>query len=76
MAFKSKNFIENLYLEHRRASARCDQWAEKAIRYRQAGEWRKAEQAENRTFQCLTRMRRLEERWDVLCGLESVATVH
>lgn len=76
MVAKLKNSVQKLYLEHRRASVRCDEWAEKAIRYRQSGEWRKAERAEDRTFQCLARMKRLEERWDLLYGLGAAATVH
>ena len=76
MASKIKNSVQKLYLEHRRASALCDEWAEKAIRYRQAGELRKAERAEDRTFQCLARMKRLEQRWDILHGLGAAATVH
>jgi hypothetical protein len=76
MAAKLKNSVQDLYLQHRRASVRCDEWAEKAIRYRLAGEWRKAERAEVRTFQCLTRMKRLEERWNSLHGLGATATLH
>lgn len=76
MAAKLKNSVQKLYFEHRRASTRCDEWAERAIRYRRAGQVRKAERAEGRTFQCLTRMRRLEERWDILHGLGATATLH
>ncbi len=76
MAAKLKNSVENIYFQHRRTRMRCDVWAEKAIRYRQAGELRKAERAEDRTFQCLTRMKRLEERWTSLHGLEAAATLH
>lgn len=53
----------NLYIAHRRASLRCDAWAAKAVRYREAGERRKAEHAESRTYQYLTRMKRLADRW-------------
>jgi hypothetical protein len=76
MATKPKNSVQKVYLEHRRASASCDAWAEKAMRYRECGEWRKAELAEDRAFQCLTRMKRLADRWDVLNGLGSAATMH
>jgi hypothetical protein len=76
MAAKLKNSVQKLYLQHRRTSERCDEWAGKAIRYRQTGQWRRAEKAEVRTFQCLTRMKRLEERWDFLHGLGAAATVH
>jgi hypothetical protein len=76
MAGKTKNSVQKLYVEHRRTSARCDAWAEKAIRYRQSGEWRKAERAEDRTFQCLTRMKRLADLWDDLNGVASPTTMH
>jgi hypothetical protein len=76
MTAKTKNLVKKLYCEHLRASARCDAWAEKAIRYRQSGEWRKAERAESRTFECLTRMKRLADLWDGLSGLASPATMH
>jgi hypothetical protein len=76
MAPKLKNSIQKLSVEHCRTSARCDAWAEKAIRYREAGELRKAEWAESRAFQCLTRMKRLADRWDLLHGLGSPATQH
>ncbi len=69
MSHKSMQKIKKIYLEHRRASVRCDAWAEKAIRYRQAGEWRKAERAEDRAFRCLTRMKRLADAWH---GLSAV----
>lgn len=42
---------------------RCDAWAAKAVRYREAGERRKAEHAEDRTYRYLTRMKRLADRW-------------
>ncbi|MGH8228046.1 MAG: hypothetical protein ACREU3_09125 [Steroidobacteraceae bacterium] len=42
---------------------RCDAWAAKAVRYREAGEGRKAEHAEDRTYRYLTRMKRLADRW-------------
>jgi hypothetical protein len=65
-----------IYLEHRRASVRCDRWAEKAMRYRQAGELRKAERAEDQAFRCLTRMKRLADRWHLLDALGRPATIH
>ncbi|HUN75969.1 MAG TPA: hypothetical protein VMU40_15735 [Steroidobacteraceae bacterium] len=76
MASKLKNSIQKLYIQHRRTSAQFDTWAEKAIRYREAGELRKAERAETRAFQCLTRMKRLADRWDLLQGLGSPLTQH
>ncbi len=68
--------IRKFYSEHRRVSERCDAWAEKAIRYRQAGEWRKAERAEDRAFRCLTRMKRLADAWHGLSALGPAATLH
>jgi hypothetical protein len=76
MAAKLKNSIQKLYLAHRRTSVQCDAWAEKATRYREAGELRKAVWAEDRAFQCLTRMKRLADRWDLLQGLGSAVTQH
>jgi hypothetical protein len=76
MAAKLKNSIQKLFLEHHRASARCDRWAEKAMRYRQAGELQKAERAEDRTFRCLTQMKRLADRWGILHDLGPAATQH
>ncbi len=55
---------------------RCDAWAEKAMRYRQAGEWRKAERAEDRAFRCLTRMKRLADAWSGLSGIGPAAMLH
>ena len=74
MASNRGNSIQKLYLEHRRTSARCDAWAEKAIRFRQAGELRKAAWAEDRAFRCLTRLKRLADRWNILQGLGSPLT--
>jgi hypothetical protein len=67
--------IERIFQQHRRASIRCDAWAEKAMRYRAAGDVRRAERAEDRTYRCLTRMKRLADRWH---GLERDphATLH
>jgi hypothetical protein len=76
MSTKPKNSVQKVYLEHRRVSASCDAWAKKAMRYREGGQWRKAELAEDRAFQCLTRMKRLADRWDALNGLGSPATMH
>jgi hypothetical protein len=76
MTSNPKNSIQKLYVEHRRTSARCDAWTEKAIRYRQAGELRKAEWAEDRAFQCLTRMKRLADRWDLLQSFGPPITQH
>jgi hypothetical protein len=76
MTSKLRNSVQKLYLEHHRTSVQCDAWAEKAIRYREAGELRKATWAEDRAFQCLTRMKRLADRWDLLRGRGSPATQH
>lgn len=76
MPRKNMNKIQKLYLAHRRASVSCDVWAEKAIRYRQAGDLRKAQQAEDRTFRCLTRMKRLADRWQLQGLLGPPATLH
>ncbi len=76
MPRKSIQNIRKIYLEHRRTSARCDEWAEKAIRYRQAGEWRKAERAEDRAFRCLTRLKRLTDAWHGLSPASTAATLH
>jgi hypothetical protein len=76
MSRKTMSYIEKMYLEHRRASARCDAWAAKAIRYRRAGEWRKAERAEDWTFRWLTRMKRLADAWRGLRAPGTAATLH
>jgi hypothetical protein len=76
MTSKVKNSIEKLHLQHHRTSVQCDAWAEKAIRYREAGELRKAAWAEDRAFQCLTRMKRLADRWHVLRGFGPPVTQH
>ena len=76
MSRNTMSYIEKMYLEHRRASARCDAWAAKAIRYRRAGEWRKAERAEAWTFRCLTRMKRLADAWRGLTAPRPAATLH
>lgn len=76
MARKSMQIIRKIYLEHRRISLRCDAWAERAIRYRRAGEWRKAERAEDLAFRCLTRMKRLDDEWRGLSALGHAATLH
>ena len=76
MSRKTVPNIKKIYLEHQRVSVRCDEWAERAIRYRRAGEWRKAEQAEDRAFRCLTRMKRLADEWRVLNALEAAVTLH
>jgi hypothetical protein len=68
--------MKKLYLEHQRASVSCDVWTEKAIRYRQAGDWRKAERAEDRAFRCLTRMKRLADEWNGLSAVDAGATLH
>ncbi|MGH8260155.1 MAG: hypothetical protein ACREUG_10740 [Steroidobacteraceae bacterium] len=58
--------IYRIFQHHRRVSIRCDAWAEKAMRFRLAGDLRKAEWAEDRTFRCLTHMKRLADRWQLL----------
>lgn len=68
--------VERIALQHRRASVRCDAWAEKAMRYRLAGDLRRAEWAEDRTFRCLTRMKRLADRWRLLDAPALPATLH
>ncbi|MGH8217559.1 MAG: hypothetical protein ACREUT_03160 [Steroidobacteraceae bacterium] len=46
------------------------------MRYRQAGDVERAERAEERTFLCLTRMKRLADRLRVLGALGSSSTLH
>ena len=67
---------EKIYIEHRRTSMRCDAWAAKAIRYRQAGDVERAKRAEDRTFSCLTRMKRLADALRVLGAIGPSVTLH
>lgn len=67
---------DRIFQEHRRISLSCDAWAEKAIRYRRAGDLRRAEWAEDRTFRCLTRMKRLADRWHLPGVLRAPARLH
>lgn len=67
---------EKIFREHHRTSIRCDAWAAKAMRYRQAGDVERAKRAEERTFLCLTRMKRLADSLRVLGALGSSATLH
>ncbi len=53
---------ERLSAEQRRMSARCDEWAARAVHYRREGELRKAERAEERAFYYLRRMKLLQDR--------------
>jgi hypothetical protein len=68
--------IQKIFIEHRRTSIRCDAWAAKAIRYRQAGDVERAERAEERTFLCLTRMKRLADTLQVLGAIGPSVTLH
>lgn len=68
--------VEKIFLAHRRASMRCDAWAAKAMRYRQVGDVERAKRAEERTFLCLTRMKRLADSLRMLGALEPSATLH
>ena len=68
--------VDKTFLAHRRASTRCDAWAAKAMRYRQVGDVERAERAEERTFLCLTRMKRLADSLRMLGALEPSATLH
>jgi hypothetical protein len=43
-------------------NARCDVWAARAMRYRQAGELAKAERAEEQAVRCLQQIKRLKDR--------------
>ena len=54
--------MQKLSAEQVRINARCDAWAERAMRYRQAGELRKAERAELYAVRCLQKIKRLEDR--------------
>ncbi|HEY2590319.1 MAG TPA: hypothetical protein VGI35_01905 [Steroidobacteraceae bacterium] len=76
MASKTLKNVEKVFIQHRRTSLRCDAWAAKAIRYRQAGDVERAERAEERTFLCLTRMKRLADSLRVLGALEPSVTLH
>lgn len=67
---------EKIFMEHRRTSMRCDAWAAKAIRYRQAGDVERAKRAEDRTFSCLTRMKRLADALRVLGASGQSVTLH
>ena len=55
---------------------RCDAWAAKAMRYRQAGDVERAQRAEERTFSCLTRMKRLADALHVLGAAGPSVTLH
>jgi hypothetical protein len=55
-------------------NARCDEWAAKAVRYRQEGDWRKAERAESRAFRCLQRMKQLKDRAQLFAALGAINT--
>jgi hypothetical protein len=63
-----------LVAEHTVANARCDEWAAKAVRYRLAGDWRRAERAEGRAFRCLQRMKQLKDRARLFDTLSTSAT--
>lgn len=76
MSSKTLKKIEKIFVEHRRASVRCDAWAAKAMRYRQAGDVERAERAEERTFLCLTRMKRLADTLRVLGAAGPSITLH
>jgi hypothetical protein len=67
---------ERVFMEHRRTSIRCDAWAAKAMRYRQAGDVERAKRAEDRTFLCLTRMKRLSDTLRLLGTLGASVTLH
>lgn len=67
---------EKIFIEHRRTSLRCDAWAAKAMRYRQAGDVERAKRAEERTFLCLTRMKRLTDALRTLGALGQSITLH
>jgi hypothetical protein len=58
----SSTSLEKLSAEQVRVNARCDAWAARAMRYRQAGELAKAERAELQAVRCLQQIKRLEER--------------
>jgi hypothetical protein len=58
----SPTSLEKLAAEQVRINARCDVWAERAMRYRQAGELAKAERAELHAVRCLQQIKRLKER--------------
>jgi hypothetical protein len=75
MPSKTLKRVEKIFLQHRRTSLRCDAWAAKAIRYRQAGDVERAERAEERTFNCLTRMKRLADAMRIL-GVGPSVTLH
>ncbi len=62
MSPKALVVLEKLSAEQMRANARCDLWAERAVRYRRAGEVRKAERAEMQAVRCLQHLKRLNER--------------
>ena len=57
-----KSSRQKLFVERQRVNARCDAWAERAVRYRQAGELAKAERAELQAVRCLQRIKQLEDR--------------
>jgi hypothetical protein len=61
--------LERLADEHVKASARCYEWAERAMRYRRSGELRRAERAEDRAVRCLQKMKRIEDRSRLLRDL-------
>jgi hypothetical protein len=66
--------LGKLFAEQRVANARCDEWAAKAVRYRLAGDWRKAERAESRAFRCLQRMKQLKDRAQLFGTLGAINT--
>jgi hypothetical protein len=66
--------LPKLFAEHMAEDARCYEWSAKAVRYREAGDWRRAERAEDRAFRCLQRMKQLKDRaqvYDTLTALNS-----
>ena len=75
MTSKTRKTVEKMFIQHRRTSIRCDAWAAKAIRYRQAGDVERAERAEERTFNCLTRMKRLADALRIY-GVGPSVTLH
>lgn len=76
MAVNTLKKAEKIFREHRRTSIRCDAWAAKAMRYRQSGDVERAKRAEERTFLCLTRMKRLADNLRVLGALGPSVTLH
>jgi len=76
MPGKQLKKVEKIFMAHRRASMCCDAWAAKAMRYRQVCDVQRAQRAEERTFLCLTRMKRLTDSLRMLGALEPSATLH